>query len=266
MGHNPVVDPHRPPRRSVLLGATTAGALAVAGQPPAFAASPTWPRSKAWLDAALDTVAAQQGVRLGIAWWQPGPSLPPSVGNLLAPWARSTYKVPLAIAGMTWADSTTMRSLVTRLIRYSDNTAADPVRDLLGGYSRAADLTNVILRRAGDGVTVLGKPNYSQVPWSLSRQAILAHGMFALPEAAFVLTQMRNITASQAYGIGRYPAACFKGGWGPRTGGGYMVRQLGSFTIGGRPTYVSVGAETTTYARGIAAIEQALRYYVRICG
>jgi hypothetical protein len=90
--------------------------------------------------------------------------------------------------------------------------------------------------------------------------------MFAIPEAAFVLTQMRSITSSQAYGIGRYPGACFKGGWGPRTGGGYMVRQFGSFAVGGRPTYVSVGAEATTYEQGIAAVEQALRYYVRSCG
>ncbi len=264
--HNRHVPPPPPSRRTALLTAAAAGGLSLATAPAAFAASAAWPRSKGWLNAALDTVAAHRGIRMGIAWWQPGLAVPPCVGNLEAPWARSTYKVPLAIAGMTWADSPSMRSLVTRLIRYSDNTAADPLRDLLGGYARAADYTNLILRRAGDGSTVLGRPNFSQVAWSLSRQAILAHNMSALPGSAFVLTQMRNITASQAYGIGRYPGACFKGGWGPRTGGGFMVRQFGSFTIGGRPTYVSVGAETTTFESGIAAIDQALGYYVRICG
>lgn len=252
-----------PTRRALL--AATAGSLALATAPTAYAAAPTWPRSEGWLDAALDTLSARRGARVGVAWWQPGRPLPLCVGTLTAPWARSTYKVPLALAGLTWADSSAMRDLVVRLIRFSDNTAVDPVRDLLGGYRRAAVLTTEILRRTGDTYTVLGMSSFAEHPWYLSRQALFAHNMLSLPKAPFVLTQMRNITASQAYGLGRYPNACFKGGWGPRTDGGAMVRQLGSFTVGGRPTYVSVAAEAPTEARCIAAIEEALGYYVRVC-
>jgi hypothetical protein len=156
--------------------------------------------------------------------------------------AWSTVKVPVAVAAVTKAGGhpgTRLRSLMRRSITASDNAATEQLWAYLGKPTTAAARTQAVLRSAGDANTRVqsrrvrpGFSAYGQTTWSLASQAAFAAKLPCIRNSAEVLRLMGQVKPGQRWGIGAAGRpAQFKGGWGPRPGGGYLVRQMGIVTL-----------------------------------
>jgi outer membrane murein-binding lipoprotein Lpp len=190
-------------------------------------------------------------------------------GSLADGAAWSTIKVPLAVAAVR-ADgrrpSATTARLVTRAVTASDNAAAESLWARLGPASAAASAVQAVLRDAGDGTTRVEsrrvRPPYTafgQTLWSLERQAVFAARLPCLGGAAPVVDAMGQVTSSQRWGLGTLgTGTLFKGGWGPGTDGGYLVRQLGVIPLPqGGMVAVAVAARPAdgSFATGTAHLD-----------
>ncbi|BBZ67822.1 hypothetical protein MINS_32510 [Mycolicibacterium insubricum] len=161
--------------------------------------------------------------------------------------AWSTIKVPLSIAAVRHAQqsqSDAPGADIASAITQSDNAAADRLWNGLGGGEQAAQAVQQVLADAGDSETVVQpwqvRPPFSpfgQTDWPLSQAARLAFELPCLAGSESVLTQMRQLGGNQQWGLAVDDGVAAKGGWGPDTSGGYLVRQValipsGEATIG----------------------------------
>ncbi|MEL4356474.1 MULTISPECIES: hypothetical protein [unclassified Luteococcus] len=160
--------------------------------------------------------------------------------------AWSTAKVPLSIAALSSPGPDT-QALVRRAITASDNEAADQLWHQLGAGKKAAAAVDRVLRAGGDPVTrtqpAAVRPPYSafgQTPWALGDQARFAAQLPCQDGASQVLGLMRQVDAGQAWGLHRLEGAAIKGGWGPSSGAGYLVRQLAVLPVDGGQLGVAV--------------------------
>lgn len=191
------------------------------------------------------------GGRVGLVIAPVGkPRAPIILGSLTTGVAWSTSKVPLAIAALRNSGGAAVASLVNRAITESDNSAADSLWRSLGGGTTAANKVDAVLREGHDYATRtqgrVVRPPYSafgQTQWSLQNQATFTAGLPCIPDSDSVLNEMGNISGSQQWGLGVIPSARFKGGWGPGTTGGYLVRQLGIVNAPGGQVAISIAAE-----------------------
>ncbi|QKT06549.1 hypothetical protein HUN08_04610 [Gordonia sp. X0973] len=150
--------------------------------------------------------------------------------------AWSTIKVPLAIAAER-KHRGPMPQTVAAIVA-SDNEAAQALWASLGDGQQASAAVTAVLREAGDRRTVVPatpkRPPYTvfgQTTWSAENAARFTAGMACLPDSARVRQLMGKVDAEQRWGAATLGArAGVKGGWGPGTGGGYVVRQLALIT------------------------------------
>lgn len=140
--------------------------------------------------------------------------------------AWSTIKVPIAIAALRanpglYADA-------QAALTVSDNDAAARLYDAAG-----PDAVNQVLAEMGVGAqvnTVLTRPGFStfgQTMLTTGQEAVMAGQLACVPGAGDVVALMRQVDASQAYGLGTTGDAAYKGGWGPDEAGMYTTRQFG---------------------------------------
>jgi hypothetical protein len=153
------------------------------------------------------------------------------VGHSYGGSARSTIKVPISHAVMMLHGGFNktpqrFRNDIRAAIRRSDNDATTRLFNSLGSRERAANRVQRQLRTAGDRRThVIGFP-WGATHWTLRDQQRFAAGLSCLKFAKPLIKEMRRITSSQRWGLGRLPRRpAFKGGWG--TGSDGKVRQLG---------------------------------------
>ncbi|MBB5911742.1 hypothetical protein BJY24_000609 [Nocardia transvalensis] len=163
-----------------------------------------------------------------------------TLGNWTTGIAWSTIKVPLALAALR-QDPDGLFDTASAAITASDNDAAQQLWDALGGGEKAADAVEAILRETGDTTTdVADRHNpearetvddplaFGSTVWTLVNQARFASRLPCLRYAARVVNLMGEITSSQAWGLGAFVGAEYKGGWGPDDEtGAYLVRQFG---------------------------------------
>ena len=160
-----------------------------------------------------------------------------SYGTLASGVGWSTVKVPVAIAVVRSAGghpSADVRRQMRRAITQSDNAAALRLWSRLGSATSAAAKTQRVLRDGGDTSTVVPaqrrRPEFTpfgQSEWSLAAQATFAAALPCITSSGPVLRLMGQVTPSQRWGAGTLAGTvAFKGGWGPGTDGGYLVRQL----------------------------------------
>jgi hypothetical protein len=149
-----------------------------------------------------------------------------SLGAWSAGVAWSTIKVPLAIAALRAGVGT--RELVDDAITQSDNAAAEELWSQLGDPAAAARQVQAVI---GDTDTEVEsrrlRPEYTafgQTQWSLLGQRFAAR-LPGIPDAAPVVDLMRTLCADHRWGLAAKGFAA-KGGWGPGTGGDYLVRQF----------------------------------------
>ena len=158
-------------------------------------------------------------VRVGS--WQTGP-------------AWSTMKIPLAMAALSERGDASTRTAVRQAVTASDNAAAQQLWQGLGPAEVAGPQVEHQLVLRGDRTTQVqqkvtrsGFSAFGQTLWALEDQASFAARLVCSPRPSAVLHDMRRVTASQRWGLGRIPGAAIKGGWGPlRSGSGYTARQL----------------------------------------
>jgi hypothetical protein len=200
----------------------------------------------------------------GLAYTAPGVhSAPADSGSVSSGSAWSTIKLALALrttldAGGPPGLTSSQRSLISRALTESDNAAAMGLWDGLishyGSSGGAASATARGMRRAGDSetqVSTVGRDGFSpygQTEWSLPHQAqfmgALAGGCLAdRATTDYLLDEMGQVVSSQSWGLGSAGVpAKFKGGWGPGTSGGYLVRQTGVLQTRGGPLVLAIAA------------------------
>jgi hypothetical protein len=180
----------------------------------------------------------------------------------------STIKVPLAVAALRRPARDSER-LVHEAITRSDNAAALALWTSLGRPEEAAAAVDEVLGAYGSPETRTEsadlQPPYStfgQTTWQLSGQARFAAALSCAPgwtPAGRVHAVMAGVVPDQRWGIGRLDDAHLKGGWGPDSGGAYVLRQLGTATVEGQTYALALSARSPggTYA-GAAADSSAL--------
>lgn len=173
--------------------------------------------------------------------------------------AWSTSKVPLAIAATGHAPGAGTRGVVRRAITSSDNEAAEQLWQSLGPPATAAAATGLVIEEFGAGrvrvesqVLRPGFSAYGQTEWSLASQAEFAAALPCRVEAREVYALMAETDSEQWWGVAGLPGAHLKGGWGPGSGGGYLVRQLGVIDTTDGRVAVALAAEPASgaYADG----------------
>lgn len=163
--------------------------------------------------------------------------------------AWSTIKVPLSIAAARH-DPITAAPLIERAITQSDNAAADELWASLGEPAgAAAAVQQVLVDGANPDIQVQAeqiRPPYSpfgQTVWPQADAARFAWALPCIPDAEPVLTQMRNITSEQQWGLAAVGQTLAKGGWGPDTSGDYLARQIALIQTGTGNLGVALAAE-----------------------
>lgn len=197
--------------------------------------------------------------KVGIAIVAVGGSDAITLGDWSSGVAWSTIKVPLAVAAMRKAGAEAKPS-ATQAITRSDNAAADRLWKLLGTPSQAAHSVSAVLAEGGDPETRVEsrvlRPGYSafgQTVWPVATQAKFMARLPCISGSGPVVKLMSQVIADQRWGLGQLENSAYKGGWGPGTSGGYLVRQTGllttsrgqiAFAIAAQSDSASFGAET----------------------
>jgi hypothetical protein len=216
------------------------------------------------LAVSFDQLQDSLGSSIGVAWANVGdPTVIYTRGSWSTGPAWSTIKVPLSMAWMHQENARSADATVRSAITVSDNVAAQVMWDALGAHQIAADKVARILAEAGDMTTRVqpevirsGYTAFGQTQWSLLRQVqFIAHAACE-PRVTPVLDLMGEITAGQRWGLGTLTGAQFKGGWGPGTDGGYLVRQYGVLPTAGGLVAVAIAAQSNGFGGGTAALNR----------
>lgn len=206
-------------------------------------------------DWAADFTQLQQRLhaKIGIAVRAVGPDHadPVVAGEWRSGPAWSTSKVPLAAAALrNQLDPTQPSRQMIAAITESDNAAAEAIWEQLGDPATAADQVQQVLRDSGDQTTTVEsrrvRPEYTafgQTVWPLTAQTQFLATAACDPRDAPVLTLMGQVESDQRWGLGEFPGARIKGGWGPSRAGGYLVRQIGIVHTPKGLSAVAVAAE-----------------------
>ncbi|WP_260853565.1 hypothetical protein [Corynebacterium glyciniphilum] len=172
----------------------------------------------------------------------------------LADAAWSTSKVPLAIAALNNAPGDeTLAGQMRQAITASDNDAAEALWASLGDPQDAAAAVQDVLREGGDMTTTVPAEKrraefstFGQTTWTLDDQVTFASELRCVSGSDPVLDAMGQVSADQSYGLGQFDGARFKGGWGPREDGTYLLRQFGLIPVNdGTMVPVAVAATAT---------------------
>jgi hypothetical protein len=194
-----------------------------------------------------------------------GARTPLYVGNWSTGTAWSTSKVPIAIAALRKRPySSVILDEVIRAIRASDNTAAHALWQSLGTGTQAAAAADYILRYFGDRHTTFRSTYFGLSTWSLTEQSIFGARLACSSwrDAKIVRNQMGQVVASERWGLGTWPGAHFKGGWGPDQYGRYTVRQFGMLPYDHRWIVVALGVIPTdgSFSTGVAELNRISRW------
>jgi hypothetical protein len=235
-------------------------------------------------------LAAREPGQIGAAIAPLGRGPVDTFGSLQVGHAWSTMKVPVLTTLLADLESqgrvldAPSRENATLALEQSDNAAAEALFSELeqshGGLVGASLAVQQTLRRARDGsVQVNTAPNtggfttWGQSEWSAAGEVAfyrsLAHGcLLSGPDTSYVLSLMGNVTSDQRWGAGSVdfgaPVA-FKGGWGPESGGGYLVRQTAIVGSGDHGYVFSMLAlpQDGSFASGTAMLDQIAAWIAR---
>ena len=185
--------------------------------------------------------------------------------------AWSTIKVPLAIAAVREGDAAATTYAQPAITR-SDNDAAEHLWELLGTPPVAAKAVADVLKETGDTTTTVQqekvRPEFSafgQTQWSMNEQVRFAADLPCLPQAAPIIDLMGMIALDQQWGLSAFEGAKYKGGWGPDTAGGYLVRQLGVVNSPSGQTAIALAVQpkSGSFADGTKMISQLAQWLTK---
>jgi hypothetical protein len=240
-------------------------------------------------DASFAALAGRLGGVVGLAVAPLGEGPIQTFGSFQAGHAWSTMKVPV-LATLLLDDEQSGRALgsaersdASLALEQSDTAAAEALFRVLekhhGGLHAASAAVQETLAAAGDqNTTINTAPNgqgfttWGQSVWPNSGEVMffrsLARGCLLAPaDTEYVLGLMRNVIPSQRWGAGEagYPSSAepaFKAGWGPESGGGYLVRQTAIVGAGDRGYVMSMIALPSggSFSEGVGMITEVARW------
>lgn len=172
------------------------------------------------------------------------------LGNDEAAHGWSTTKVPVLVAllrargseGLTSQEQTWAQSAITESNNESVLALFGDLEQLKGGLGGASEYIESLLRMSGDSETVVATAppppgavtTFGQTEWAPGEavkffRALALGCLLPSSQTTYVLGLMQNIEPSESWGLGSagFSSIAFKGGWGPESGGGYLVRQSG---------------------------------------
>ncbi|WP_052070977.1 hypothetical protein [Rhodococcoides fascians] len=212
-------------------------------------AVPVEPSPVADLAEEFGVLESAAGGPIGLALVPVGGGPPTVLGTWTSGVAWSTVKVPMAVAALRSGGDAVLADAAAAIER-SDNAAADALWGSLGDSAAAGAAVESVLRQGGDSATTIQReqirPEFSafgQTEWSTQDQATFAAGLSCIPDAGPVVEMMNNVVPEQQWGLGQLSDAAFKGGWGPRVDGGYVVRQVGIVTTVAGRVGVAIAAQ-----------------------
>ncbi|WP_425307241.1 hypothetical protein AADG42_00295 [Ammonicoccus fulvus] len=229
---------------AALILLTACGSAPVADVPPAPEAAPTSratplrrpsssPEPPAGVDSqrlatGFETLAASYPGELALAVVPVGGGDPLVFGSVTEPVAWSTIKVPISIAALRNDTRGRLEPTMRAAITWSDNGSAMKLYSSLGRTAQAQNAVDQVLHDLGDPNTSLIKSsvNFGEATWELHDQARFAAQLPCHPDAQAVYEAMDDVIEEQSWGLGIFPGAHFKGGWGI-SDRGTLVRQLG---------------------------------------
>jgi len=196
-----------------------------------------------------------------------------ALGSFRSSVAWSTSKVPVAMAVIDRGAASKYRGDLRQAITASDNAAAERLWSSLGSGSKAAAAAQAQLRAAGDRSTRMqserlraGFTPFGQTLWKLSDQTRFTAGMPCRPAGKQVLDLMGQVVGAHRWGLGVRTGARFKGGWGPGSqpgeNGGYIDRQMGIVTLGGKQIAVAIATRPSdgTHETGTAHLTRIAKW------
>ncbi|WP_238422660.1 hypothetical protein [Gordonia sp. 'Campus'] len=225
------------------------------------------------LAASFRRVATATGLAVGVAIAPVGGDAVPALtlGDRTPQVAWSTIKVPLAVAAerVNGPSAAGVSAIVA-----SDNDAAESLWASLGGGQASADAVTDVLREGGDTKTVVpatrrraGYTIFGQTVWTLPDAATFTAHLPCMPGTQNVLSSMARVAGNQQWGVEIMPApraTAVKGGWGPGTTGGYLVRQIGLVTFrDGAAAAVAMSAVGGSMSGGVAALNSVANWLDR---
>jgi hypothetical protein len=218
-------------------------------QPEAVISETTAPVLDAGASASFARLVLGLPGRVELAVAPLGAGAPATLGGDRAAPGWSTTKVPVLTALLKARGenlTSQERTWATSAITESDNESVlDLFHDLEqieGGLVAASDYVQELLRKSGDGTTVVNTApppagavtTFGQTEWKPSDAVkffgALARGcLLSSRWTDYVLALMQGIEPSESWGLGSagFAGAAFKGGWGPEPAGAYLVRQSG---------------------------------------
>jgi hypothetical protein len=210
-----------------------------------------------------------------------------TLGGDLAAHGWSTTKAPVLAALLRArgeALSSRERSLAASAITESDNESIlelfHDLEQIEGGLTGASSYVQELLRRSGDGATIVATAppaagavtTFGQTEWKPSNAvkffSALARGcLLANAGTGYVLDLMQRIEPSESWGLGSagFASVAFKGGWGPEPDGAYLVRQAGIVEVrSARAVAVAIvafpPAGAGSFATGSAMLTETARW------
>lgn len=217
--------------------------------------------------AVVEKVSRDTGTTISVAWFNPVTERIETAGSAQAWTAWSTSKVPLAVAVSQAGKAGDLAGSLSAALRQSDNGAAEKLWQSLGTSNTArAQAVTQILRQAGDNSTTVPSTRerlaytvFGQTQWSTASQVGFMMKLPCLAGAGPVVSNLGQVSSDQRWGMGRLPGATFKGGWGPGTKGGYLVRQLGWYRDStGKRVPLAIAAQAGSFDGGISALNQLI--------
>lgn len=238
-------------------------------------------------DASFASLAASLSAQVGLAVAPLAGGEVREFGDLRSGHAWSTMKVPILTTLMREQGETLNaeeEAWASSALTASDNDAAASLFGQLeamdGGLAGASQAVEATLRASGDAETVVATAppppgaisTWGQTEWSLSGSiqfyGALAGGCLLGSSATqYVTGLMESVISEQRWGLGEasFPSGWrvgFKGGWGPESGGGYLVRQSGFIRDGSRGLAVAMMAsdDSGSYPAGAADLSRMAQW------
>jgi hypothetical protein len=209
---------------------------------------------------------------------------PESLGGDVAAPGWSTMKVPVLAEllldrgdrGLTAEEQQLARSAITESSNEAIIALFEHLERTHGGLAGASAAVQELFSRSGDQVTRVATapppPNavttFGQTLWKPSEAvkffSALARGcLLPADGTAYVLDLMQQIESEESWGLGEadFSPVAFKGGWGPETDGGYVVRQAGIVNVGKPGTVaVSIVAFAPSFPEGTHMLTSVARW------
>jgi hypothetical protein len=214
------------------------------------------------------TLARSIDGAVGIAYGPVGGASQTTLGDWRSGVAWSTAKVPVAVA-LARQNGGQVTSAMRSAITASNNAGAEAMWSALGSGTRAGRKVNRVLTDAGDATRIQtkrvrsGYTPFGQTLWTLRAQQRFAANLPCIAGSRPVLSLMGQVVSSQRWGLGSIGSSPrFKGGWGPSTSGGYLVRQFGIVRVRGGQLAVSIATlpGDGQFQTGIANLNRLARW------